>query len=76
MIFEQRPLTLQAYPRESDVYFGWKTAREVRNDDATWATGEGPYPLDWQELLLSPEGLSLDLAFAIYGAEVPPLCYE
>jgi len=29
-----------------------------------------PYPLDWQELLLSPEGPSLNLAFAIYGAEV------
>jgi len=76
VIFEQRPLTLQAYPRESDVYFGWKTATEARNDDATWTHGEEPYPLDWQELLLSPEGQSLNLAFAIYGAEVPPFCYE
>ncbi len=69
-------LDVQAQPLE-EAYFGWKTSLTHWNDDAVWAAGFDPPMGPWIELLYPPmhpfEGMSIDLAFAIYGSDCPAM---
>jgi hypothetical protein len=69
-------LDVQAQPLE-EAYFGWKTSTHHWNDDAVWAVGFDPPMGPWIELLYPPmhpfEGMSIDLAFAIYGMDCPAM---
>jgi hypothetical protein len=70
-------LDIQAFPIEPVWYFGWKTSPEHWNDDGVWAVGYEPIPpLDWWELRYPighpMEGLSIDLAFQLWGQECNP----
>jgi hypothetical protein len=56
--------------------FGWKTSLDQWNDDGTWAIGTEPVdPSAWSELVYPAGhpmvGGSIDLAFEIWGREVP-----
>jgi len=70
-------LDVQAMPMGPEL-FGWKTTTlENRwNDDAVWGMGEEPFQGPWNELRYLPPhpfaGESVDLAFALYGADEPP----
>ena len=66
-------LDVQAQPMDPDpeCRFGWKTSVDHWNDDAVWGVGQEPYPGPWNELFHPVTGESLDMAFAIMGAENP-----
>jgi len=63
-------LDVQAVPLDDIAEFGWKTSVEHWNDDAVWAYGHEPWPGPWGELIYPIghplEGLSIDLAFALF----------
>jgi hypothetical protein len=62
-------LDVQAYPRDPDARFGWKTSLDHWNDDAVWGWGYESYLGPWYDLRYPanhpyyPE--SIDLAFAL-----------
>jgi hypothetical protein len=70
-------LDVQAVPLDDIAEFGWKTSVDHWNDDAVWAYGEEPWPGPWGELIYPAghqmEGLSIDLAFALFEDSVTPV---
>jgi hypothetical protein len=68
-------LDVQAMPT-TPALFGWKTSLDHWNDDGVWAMGTEPIgPSSWQPLVYPPmhpmAGMSIDLAFQIWGQECP-----
>jgi len=68
-------LDVQATPL-APALFGWKTSLDHWNDDGVWSMGSEPIPpLSWLELRYPPghpmAGMSIDLAFQIWGQECP-----
>ncbi len=70
-------LDVQAVPLDDIAEFGWKTSVDHWNDDAVWARGEEPWPGPWNELVYPVghqlEGVSIDLAFALFEDFVTPV---
>lgn len=64
-------LDVKAQPQSTGCQFGWKTAVDHWNDDATWGLGNEPFTGPWNELRYPSGheyyGRSIDLAFEIEG---------
>jgi hypothetical protein len=62
-------LDVQAYPYDTDAWFGWKTSLNHWNDDGVWGDGFEPYFGPWFELRYPPmhelAGHSINLAFRL-----------
>ena len=67
-------MDVQAVPLDDIAEFGWKTSVDHWNDDAVWAYGQEPWPGPWGELIYPVnhqlEGISIDLAFALFEDHV------
>jgi hypothetical protein len=70
-------LDLQAEPLDPQAQFGWKTSTEHWNDDGVWGWGNEQHPGPWEELIYPLghplEGLSIDLAFALFEDPLSPV---
>lgn len=72
-------LVVQAWPDESDTFFGWKTSTAHWNDAASWCKGyghNGTTLTPWQPLAYPPQhplfGQAIDLAFELSCTDGEP----